>query len=109
MSAAMAFSCSRRLSRQRCELLGLKFLSECDDELVEIAVHDRVDFVQRQIDAVIGDAALRKVVRANALAAIARADQALSMRGLFLLTLLAFFFGEARGEHRHRLCAIAML
>ena len=73
--------------RKRCELLRLKLLRERADDLVEIALHDRLDLVERQVDPVIGDATLRKVVRTNALAAIARADQALAVRRLLLLTL----------------------
>src|SRR5256885_1639016 len=76
---------SRFSPRQRRELLGLELLRQRVDELVQIAVHDRVDLVERQIDPMIGPAPLRKVVRANALAAIARADQALAMRRLLLL------------------------
>ena len=46
------------------------------DDLVQVAVHDRVDLVQRQVDPVIGDAALRKIVRADALAAVAASRSA---------------------------------
>src|SRR6184192_3064073 len=109
MFAARVVSSSRCFSRQRRELLGLKLLRERVDDLVEVAVHYGVDLVERQIDPVIGHAALRKVVRANALAPIARPDQALAVRGFLLLALLALLFDEARSQHRHRLRAIAML
>src|SRR5215467_5144861 len=49
------------------ELLSLEFLRERGGELVQVAVHDLIDLVQGEIDAVISDAALRKVVSANAL------------------------------------------
>ena len=53
--------------RQRREHLGLVLLHERRREIGEIAVHDRIDLVQREVDPVIGDAPLRKVVRADAL------------------------------------------
>ena len=65
-------ACSLVLCRQRI------------DEFVEIAGHDAIDLVERQVDAVIGDAALREIVGADALAAIAGAD-------------LGFAVGSARG------------
>ena len=63
--------------------------SERSGELVEIAVQDRVDLVERQVDPVVGDPSLRKVVGADSLAAL--------------------LVEEPRGEHRHRLGAIAVL
>src|SRR5439155_4199534 len=62
-----------------------------------------------QIDAVVGDAALRKIVRTDAFAAIAAADQALARRGLFLRALLPLAIEQPRCQHRHRLRAIAVL
>src|SRR4051794_20036824 len=46
--------------------------------LVEFPRHDLVDLVQREVDAMVGYAALREVVRADAVAAIAGADQPLA-------------------------------
>ena len=68
------------------------------DQFVEVAVHDGVDFVEREIDAVIGDAALREVVSADAFGAVAAADQAFARGGDFrgLFAFLPVF--EARGE-----------
>ena len=59
------------------------------DELVQLAHHDPVDLVQRQIDAVVGHAALREIVGADALAAVAGADLGLAV-------------GRARGMQRRR-------
>ena len=56
------------------QFFSLVFLIQRANELVEVAVHDIVELVEGQIDAMVGDAALRKIVRANALGAIARAD-----------------------------------
>ena len=44
------------------------------DEFVEVAGDDLGQAVQGQVDAVVGDAALRKIVGADALAAVAGAD-----------------------------------
>ena len=79
----------RAFARDRGELLGLEFLRQRGDELVEVAVHDGVDFIQCKVDTVVGDAALREVVRADALAAVALADQALALRRLAFLALAA--------------------
>ena len=52
------------------------------DDLVErLAGHDFVDLVKGQVDAVIGDAALREVIGADALGAVAAADLALAIGG----------------------------
>src|SRR5437899_4685752 len=91
------------LPGQRRELLGLEFLRKRIDDLVQLAVHDGVDLVERQIDPVIGHAPLRKVVGANALAPVPRPDQALPMRGFLLLPLLALLLDKPRRQHRHRL------
>ena len=64
---------------------GLVFGHQRVDDLVQgLAFHHLRQLVQRQIDAVIGDAALRKVIGADALGAVARAD-------------LPAPFGRARG------------
>ena len=55
------------------------FRHQCVADLGHIAVHDEIDFVQRQVDAVIGDAALRKIIGADALGTIAGADQRLAL------------------------------
>ena len=47
------------------------------DDLVQgLAFHHLRQLVQRQIDAVVGDAALRKIIGADAFRAVARADLA---------------------------------
>src|SRR5262245_15597877 len=57
-SLTLIFSCQRR------ELFRLKFLPKRPHDFVQLSVHDGVDLVERQVDPVIGDASLRKVVRA---------------------------------------------
>src|SRR5215472_6077960 len=71
---------SRRAALECRELLGRLRRLQRADELVEVAVEDRLQPVERQADAVVGDAALREVVGADAVAAVAAADQALARR-----------------------------
>src|SRR6202044_1567828 len=73
------------------QLFGLVFLVQRTNQLVEIAVHDIVQLVEREIDAMVGHAALRKVIGANALGTIARTH--LQLARLSLLTLLLFALG----------------
>jgi methyl-accepting chemotaxis protein len=76
-----------------------------------VAVHDRrVDLVQRQVDAVVGDAALRKVVGADALGAVAAADQALARVRRSWLSRRAVCASLMRAAaRRHGLCLVAVL
>src|SRR5690606_18907759 len=57
----------------RRELLGLVRRVQRLEQLVHVAVQDRVELVEREPDAVIGQAVLREVVGADALGSIARA------------------------------------
>src|SRR6185295_5478251 len=72
----------------RRELLGLIFLRQGPDELIEAAIDDVRQTVDRQLDAMIGDAPLRKIVGTDPFAAIAGTD--LELACLSLLTLLLF-------------------
>ena len=56
------------------------------DEFVEGAVHDAVDLIERQADAVVGDAALGEVVGADLLAAVANLIVAVTIK------IATFFF-----------------
>src|ERR1700730_13044754 len=46
-----------------CELLGLVFLLEGIEQLIELAIHHFLQLVQREVDPVIGDTSLREVIR----------------------------------------------
>ena len=71
--------------------------------------HDVAELVQREVDAVIGDAALRKVVRADALGAIARAHLQLAVPRDFAVALF-LLGGEQLGLHeRHGARAVLVL
>src|SRR5689334_20193481 len=78
--APVTISCLAPKARLLCirhggELLGLILARQSVGQLEKVPVDDCVDLVERQIDAVVGHPALRKVVGANALAAVAAADQ----------------------------------
>ena len=51
------------------------------DQFVEVAVEHGIETVERQIDAVVGDAALREIVGADALRAVAGADLTFAVCG----------------------------
>ena len=52
-------------------------------DFFQIAVHHKIQFVQGKVDAVVGYAALGIVVGADALAAVAAADQGFAFGGFF--------------------------
>ena len=78
-------------------------------ELLEVAVHDLVDLVQRQVDPVVGDSSLRKVVRADPLGPITAADQRFSLRRFLGMRRLPLLIEQSRCQHRHRAIAVPML
>ena len=53
------------------QFFGLVFLIQRTNQLIEVAVHDIVELVEREIDAMVGDSALRKIIGANTFGAIA--------------------------------------
>ena len=73
------------------------------------AVHDLLQLVERQIDAVIGDAALRKVVGADALGAIAAAHLQAPRLRLRAVLLLLLGGQQARLQQRHGARAVLVL
>src|SRR5881275_2210790 len=68
------------------------------DQLAERSGDDRIELVEIQIDPVIGNAILRKIVGANALAAVAGADQGTPLFGPFPMELLLLHFVEPATE-----------
>ena len=67
------------------QLFGLIGAAQGFDHFVHVAGNDLVELVQGQIDAVIGEPALRKVVGADAFTAVARTDQRAAMVGRHLI------------------------
>ena len=76
---------------------------------VQVAFHHGGQFVEREVDAVVAHAALRKVVGADAVAAVAAAYQALARGRFFGGALAALFFLQARLQHLQRARLVAVL
>src|SRR5690606_15205133 len=94
---------------ERAQLIRAVLARERIDHLVELAFENPVELVQREVDAVIGHASLREVVRANTLRSIPRADEALAARGRLALALRDLGVAQPGREERHRARAILML
>jgi len=91
------------------ELLGLKLGGERIDDFIEFALHDAIELVQREVDAVVGQSALRKIVGPDAFGAVARSDETLARRGGLGLLLAQLLVADARCEHAERLFAVFVL
>lgn len=71
------------MSGQRSELgLIIRFL-ECRYDLIDFAFHHLRQAVKREADAVLGDAILEKMIRADAFATVARTDLVASYGRVF--------------------------
>src|SRR5664279_6204181 len=66
------------LFRLLLHLFALVVSDEGVEDGVHLALHDEIELMQRQPDAVIADAILREVVSADLLAAVARTHHALA-------------------------------
>ena len=88
----------RTLLGQRGELLRLVLCGQSRDDLLEITVHDSLKAIEREVDAVVGHAALRVIVRADSFGAVPRADQALALARLLGLLLGHLGGMEAGGK-----------
>ena len=76
------------------DLAGLELLHHFADA----ALDELVEVVERDLDAVIGDAVLREVVGADLFLAVAGADERLAVRGVFLGLLLLLLLEQARAQ-----------
>src|SRR6185503_20528987 len=108
-SAAFTVCTASARLREAGELLGLVLGGERRRDLREVAVHDRIDLVQREVDAVVGDAPLGEVVGADAVRAVAAAHEALPLRGFLRLLLAHLLVLDARGEDPPGLLAVLVL
>lgn len=84
-------------------------LEQLVDQLVEIPLHDLVESVQGQVDAVVRDATLREIIGANPLAAIPAANQSPSLRGTGFVRFPLLVFEQPRAKHPHRLRLVLVL
>src|SRR5262245_7697335 len=92
------------------QLARLMLRDERVDQLVEpSALEHRFKVVQCQADAVIGDAPLWKIVGADALRAVARADLPLALGSTRIRRPLALLLVEAGAEHLHGQAPVLML
>src|SRR5688572_2447202 len=73
-SATASGAASASIPNFGLELLGLVFLLQRPEELVELSIHDLRQPVEGEIDAMVGHTALGKVIGADPLGAIAAAD-----------------------------------
>ena len=65
--------------------------------------------MQRQVDPVVGHPALREVIGADALAAVAGADHQFARARLFGLDTVAFLFKQPRAQHLQRARLVLVL
>ena len=79
------------------------------DQIFEPAAHDRLELVKREVDAVVGDPTLRKIVGSDAFGAIATAHLQLPLTRLRLLALVLFGGPQLGFEQRHRAAAVFVL
>ena len=75
-------------------------------ERAELAVHRFGELMQSEIDAMVGDAILREIVRADLFGAIARLDLAAAFGSEELVLLLLLHFVKPGAENAHGLGAI---
>src|SRR5687767_5529260 len=83
------------------QLFGLIFLLQRLDQAFQVAVDHVRELVQRQVDAMVGHAALRKVIGADAFGTIARTDLQFARAGLRLVALFLLGRLELRLQQRH--------
>src|SRR5580704_2813616 len=89
-------------------LLAIEF-DQRADKLVDISLHELVDLVQRQADAVIGHPALRKIIGANPLVAATAADERPPLLRTLLIDLLLLVLEDAAAKLSHRLGFVLVL
>src|SRR5262245_25106690 len=84
-------------------------LFERVDDVAEIAGDDGVELVEIQIDAVIGDAILRKIVGADAFVAVAGTDLAAARFGTFAMEFLLLHVEEPAAQNAQGPFVVLML
>src|SRR5258708_7770360 len=94
---------------ERSELLCLVLGEQRLRQLGKIAVHDVVDLVEGETDAVVGDPSLRKIISADALGTVPGADQGFARGGFLGLLLAKLTVLDARRQHREGLLLVLVL
>src|SRR5262249_45090574 len=100
---------ARRSSMRRFQHLGLVVRDQRIDHRVELAFDDAIERVQREIDAMVGDPALREVVRSDALRTVAGAVHALAVGGDLAPLRLLGALEEACAQDLQRLRLVLVL
>src|ERR1700730_11743987 len=98
-----------RAARRAVEAFLPVELDQCSDQLVDISLHELVDLVQRQADAVIGHPSLRKIIGANPFVAATAADERTPLLRTLLIDLLLLVLEDAAAQLSHRLGFVLVL
>src|SRR4029078_693035 len=86
---------------ERAELVGAMLVRERPYHVVAIALDDVVALVEREIDPMVREPTLRKVVGADPLGTIARADEAAPLLRRLGLALRDLGVAQPRRQPRH--------
>ena len=78
-------------------------------QFADVTVHHLIHLVQGQVDAVVGNAALREVVSADAFRAVTAAHQALARGGGLGILLANLCIFDTGCQHAHCLRLVLML
>src|SRR5690606_14347989 len=99
---ASAIRLSRRISLTLLDQFGKKCSlvigDQRIDQFIQIAFHDPVELVERQVDTVIGNATLREIIGADTLGTIARTNLAAPRFRPFGFGLLTLHVIKARAQ-----------
>src|SRR5262245_11207437 len=98
-----------RVSRRGLERVAARLGGQRVDHRVEVAVEHTIELVQGEIDAMIGDPALREVVRADLLRAVAAAHHGTAVRRDRRLLVLSGTIEQPRAQDLERLRLVLVL
>ena len=85
----------RRSAAQLCQQFGLMLVHQRIDEQVQITAKELIEFVEGQIDAVVGDSALGEIIGPDTLGAITTSDLEAAGFGNFGVLPRLFLLHEA--------------
>ncbi len=91
------------------ELICLMLPSQRLNNGIKVALHNLIELVESQVDAMIGHASLRVVIGANSVRSIARPHQGAPLSGLRSCRLLLGRIEKLRLQQRHGSGSILML
>src|SRR6185437_6524125 len=91
------------------QALGFEMRDERIDKRAELPLHHEIELMESEIDAMVGDAILRKIVRSDFLRTITRFNLAAAFGGDGFVLLRLFHFVETRAKHAHGFGAVLNL